>query len=254
MTAVPSVADVVARTAGPVLEFSRGWMLSTETAARAEELGLPPGRGFWLVGRCGVLGDVDADVIAAAIGVMHPAMVRALWEARPRDLPAVALSEAYAECAMAWGRASLASMDDDRLGRLVELCGVVAASARPATGAIFAGWRNLPVPGDDPAGAAALVVNVLRELRGGAHLIALQAVGLRPIDALLTAEPPRGGPEWAEGLGWSGPFDDPAPLMEARARAEELTSRLCEHAYEGLRPEDRAEFVDLVAEARSTIG
>ncbi len=253
MTAVPSVADVVARTAGPVLEFSRGWMLSPETAARAEQLGLPPGRGFWLVGRCGVLGDVDADVIAAAIGVMHPDFVRSLWEARPRDLPAIALSEAYAGCAMAWGRNALAAMDESRLARLVELCGVVAAAALPATGAIFAGWRNLAVPENDPAAATALVVNVLRELRGGAHLIALQAVGLRPIDALLTAEPPRGGPEWAEGLGWSGPYDDPSPLLPTRARAEALTSKLCEHAYAGLRPEDRGEFIDLVTEARTTI-
>ncbi len=254
MTAVPSVADVVARTAGPVLEFSRGWMLSPETAARSDELGLPPGRGFWLAGRCGVLGDVDADVIAAAIGVMHPSMVRALWEARPRTRPALAWSEEYAACAMAWGRTALAAMDEGRLARLVELCEIVTAAALPATGAIFAGWRNLAVPSDDPAAATALVVNVLRELRGGAHLIALQAVGLRPVDALLTAEPPRGGPEWADGLGWSGPYDDPAPLRAARARAEELTSQLCEHAYAALPAEDRTTFVDLVVEARATIG
>jgi hypothetical protein len=254
MTAVPSVADVVARTAGPVLEFSRGWMLSPETAARGAELGLQPGRGFWVVGRCGVLGDVDADVIAAAIGVMHPAMVRSQWESRPTTRPARAVSEAYAECAMDWGRSALAPMDAGRLARLVELCGVVIAAALPSTGAIFAGWRNLRVPEDDPAAAVALQINVLRELRGGAHLIALQAVGLRPLDALLTAEPPRGGPEWADGLGWSGPYDDPAPFMAARAHAEVVTSQLCEHAYAALRPEDRATFVDLVAEARATIG
>jgi len=69
---------------------------------------------------------------------------------------------------------------------------------------------------------------VLRELRGGAHIIAVNACGITPLQAVLTspAPPPRSGPVWAEHLGWRGPFSDAAAAREPRAEAERLTSKI----------------------------
>lgn len=248
-----TAAEAVDRTAQPVLELARGWMRAPATTERGDDLGLPPGRGFWLVGRAGVLGDVDADVVAAGVGFMAPGMVREIWEARPAHLRARDAATAYAACCAEWATTALGSMPEARLDRLNALARRVCDAALPTVGALFAGWRAMPQPPEGPA-ATALTLHVLRELRGGAHLIAVAATGLSPVDALVSSEPPRGGPEWAAGLGWPGPFPSPDPLRERRAAAERLTSQLVTPAFEVLDPVARAELVDLVEEARATCG
>lgn len=253
MTTPLTAAEAVARTAQPVLEFARGWLLNTETSARGVELGLPPGRAFWVVGRAGVLGDVDADVAAAGVGFMHPDTLRRFWDARRTDIPARTYAAEYAACCTRWGHGALASVPEADLVRLTELVRRVNAHAYAPLGALFAGWRAIPVPEDDPAGAAALVLHVLRELRGGAHIIAVLASGLSPVDALIGAPLPRGGPDWASDLGWAGPFALPETVAERRTHAEALTSKLCEPAFEALTPEERGELVDLVVAARAAI-
>src|SRR5690606_19960329 len=239
-----SSADVVARTSTAVLEFGRGWLIAKDTNARGEELGLLPGRGFWVCGRGGVLGDVDADVVAAAVGFMHPDRLRTFWESRPAELSAARAAAEYAGCCFDWARRALVSLPEADLVRLSELTRAVVDAALPATGgALFAGWRAMPAPEDPPA-AAALALHVLRELRGGAHLTAVLATGLTPVEAALAAEPPRGGPDWARDLGWPGPFGEPAALVPARAAAERLTSELIAPAYEVLGAAERSTFVD----------
>jgi hypothetical protein len=241
----PSALDTAATTAQPVLEFTRGWLLSPETARRGEELGLLPGRGFWVCGRGGVLGDTDADVVTAAVGFMHPARLRPFWEHRPEGLGAHQVAAAYAECCFSWARRALAAMPEDDLRRLTGLVRRVLDAALPQTGALFAGWRAMPSPGDAPADTA-LALHVLRELRGGAHITAVAASGMTPAEAALSAPPPRGGEKWARDLGWPEPYPDPAPLAERRAQAEELTTRLVAPAYEALDVPERTELVSLL--------
>ena len=139
--------DVMDRTAVPILEYGRGWMLHADTIARSAELGLDGPFGFWVNGRAGVLGDADADVAAAAIGFMAPAMVRHHWET-PTDLSRRGLSAEYAASAAAWGRNVLADLADTDLDRLTELCDRIADAALPSTGALFAGWRSVERPDD----------------------------------------------------------------------------------------------------------
>lgn len=248
-----SAADVVARTSAPVLEFTRGWLVSEATNARGEALGLLPGRGFWVCGRCSVLGDVDADVVAAAIGFMAPHRVRHFWESRPEGLSSAKALAEYSDCCFTWARTALTAVPEDDLVELTTLVRKVVDHALSATGALFAGWRAVPVPAD-PQAAAALAMQVLRELRGGAHITAVLATGLTPAEAALAADPPRGGPAWARDLGWPEPYADPAALVPARAEAERLTAELVTPAYEALSPGERPRFVELVLEARAAIG
>ena len=246
-----TAAEVVRSTAKPVLEFTRGWMVSPLTADLGVELGLEGGAlGAWVCGRAGVLGDVDADLAAAAIGFMHPARVRLLWESQPDSLTPTEISGRYIGCAYKWAPDALASLSETELRRLNQLTRTVLDAALPSTGALFTGWRRMPQPGD-PACAVALSLHVLRELRGGAHLSAVQACGLGPVGSMLASEPPRGGPAWAAGMGWPEPY--PEIDSAKRVEAERLTDVICEHAYEALEAGDRAEFVDLVVAARAAL-
>ncbi len=243
--------EVVAATAAPILEFGRGWMSSPDTAARGAELQLPPGFGFWVNGRAGAMGEVGPDVAASAIGFMAPEQVRSLWTARPEGLSALDAALAYANAGASWGRTVLSSMSDTDLLRLTELCDKVADAALPSSGALFAGWRGLARPGD-PAGDATVAMNVLRELRGGAHLSAVHAVGLGPHGAIMSTDDPiRGGESWAQTFGWSGPH--PEADHDRRAEAERMTGDICRPAYEALSGDERQEFVSLVGRARAAV-
>ena len=248
-----TAAEAVARSAQPILEFTRGWMLHERTAARGEELGLLPGRGFWVCGRNGVLGDVDADVVAAAIGFMHPDAVRRFWEHRPAGRSAAELAAEYAGCAYRWAGPALAAVPEANLVRLEQLGRQLADAALPQLGALFSGWRAMERP-DNTAEAVTLTLHVLREWRGGAHLLAVLGTGMAPLEAALAAGPPRGGPKWVRDLGWPEPYPDPALSALRRAQAEAQTSMLCMTAFEALTGEERAEFLALLTEARTAIG
>lgn len=245
--------EVSEATAGPILEFGRAWMVDPATAARAAELGLAEsGRfGFWVNGRAGVLGDVDRHIATAAIGFMAPAAVRAYWEARPASLSAWQAAIEWFDAAAAWGRQALAPMPPDRIQRLSDLARKVIDGADLSLGALFAGSALIPLPGD-PAGDATINLNVLREMRGGAHLAACHAAGLGPHATIMsTDDPVRGGVAWSEAFGWTAPH--PEPNSAARARVEAMTGVGAARAFAALEPAERSEFAELVVEARSCV-
>lgn len=248
-----STIEVAEATARPILEFGRGWMISPATAARGAELGLAAsGRmGFWVNGRAGVLGDVDPHIAAAAIGFMAPGAVRAHWESRPTSLSAWDAALAWFDCAATWGSEALASMPEAQVRRLADLARQVIDGADLSIGALFAGSGLVPLPGD-AAGDATINLNVLREMRGCAHLAACHAAGLGPHATIMsTDDPVRGGAAWAEGFGWTAPH--PACDPAARAQVEELTTRAAARVFESLDAAERVEFVDLVASARACV-
>ena len=250
-TPSPTPAETSTATAIPILEFGRAWMQDPGTPARAAELGLTHPFAFWALGRAGSLGDITHEGAAAAIGFMAPHLVAEVWSQRagrsPRDF---ALE--YAAVSAAWGRSVLADVDPVRLERLRELSNRVAAATPASVGALFAGWRSIPQP-TDPAGGVTVALNVLREMRGGAHLAAVHAAGLTPHHAVIsfTADQVRGGPAGAERFGWQTPH--PEPDEAARARAEELTTLICTPSFAALDGGERAEFIELVREVRAAL-
>ena len=66
-------------------------------------------------------------------------------------------------------------------------------------------------------------MQILREWRGGIHLVATTAVGLSPLEAILTNE----GPGQAKFFGWPEPFPDFGPIKQRHDEAEDITDRLC---------------------------
>jgi len=239
--------EAVRATSGPLHELGGRFMASRSTFERGVAWGWPPGLSFYVAGRGGVLGDVDGAVVAAAFGWFNPTTVVPNWEAGIAVAGARGAARRYNEAAALWGRDRLSGVDGiERLAELAErLVGAAGTAARP----LFAGWRAEPRV-DDGAGHAGQIVHVLREWRGANHLIATTAVGLSPLEAILTSD----GESQARVCGWEEPFPDCSALRGAREEAEAMTDRLCAPAFEqGLSGPERAELAALVGAAHAAV-
>ncbi|MEV5593657.1 hypothetical protein [Streptomyces sp. NPDC052496] len=225
--AATAAVETIERIKEPVQQLTRRWMLADSTDACGVQLGFASGAQFWVVGRAGVLGSCPAEVAAAAIAFEPLAEVEKAWHGVPEGLTHQQVAVLYKDIITAWGERALGSIDRDVLAT-VDVLGRRVVDAAPASlGTIFAGWRRLPAP-DSLPGRAALTTHVIRELRGAAHISAIAACGLTPLDAILAAThaPPRTGPAYAERMGYTGPFRDPAEVREQRVEAERLTTSI----------------------------
>ena len=225
------------RTAAAVSTVGSHFMLDGNTYKRGAELGFQ-GLDFYVTGRGGVLGDVDADVVSAAFTFFEPGAVRTLWEQGREVMPAEQAGREFAACAAAWAEHHVP--DDLDAARLADLAGRVVADARPACAAVFAGFRALPgagrrrrpgrrAPDERPPRAAPRAAR-----RGGDR-----APGLSPLEALSLKTP-----HMAPIFGWAE-LADVAGLQPRWDDAEARTTEAIAHAYEGLDDAERAELADL---------
>ena len=232
--------DAARETAAGVGGIPARFMFDGKTYARGGELGFT-GIDFYVVGRGGVLGPVDADVVTAAFVWFEPVMIRSNWEAGTAACPPDRAAVAWSEAAHAWGETHLP--DDVDAARLAELAGRVVDAASLGGAPLFAGWRRLPLP-EEPKALALHHLNGLRELRGALHAGAALAAGLRPFEALLVKTP-----HMASLFGWGEPYPDVSGLTEQWQQAEEGTNRALAPAYSALDDSERDELVALVAAA-----
>ncbi|GAA2169652.1 SCO6745 family protein [Actinomadura napierensis] len=227
-----------------VHDVGAAWMLDPATAERGKEAGYANPFAFYFAGRGGVLGDVDADVVAAAMGWFPPQVVRLFWDEGVAVAGAREAARRYAATCVQWGR--------DRIGdaggeRLCELAGRVVDAAEGSGLPLFCGWRAEPLADDVPARTAQLI-HVLREWRGALHLVATTAAGLAPLEAVLANDTE----DRARFLGWRGDLPDCSALKGRRLEAEDTTDRLAAAVYErALSPSERAEFAELIGAVRT---
>ncbi|HEY8480914.1 MAG TPA: hypothetical protein VIL71_13895 [Spirillospora sp.] len=232
-----SAMDTVRAADKIIHDIGSTWMLDKETWEHGKRNGYANPFAHYFAGRCGVLGDVDADVVYAVLGWFAPNLVRPMWEEGIAVAGAREATRRYALALADWGREHVP--EDPRLCELGER---VVEAAEGSGLPLFSGWRAEPLPDDGPA-RLTHVLHLLRELRGGLHLVATTAMGLSPLEAVLAANPP----ERARFLGWQGDLPDCGHLKKRREEAEELTDRLCAAAYErALSPAERAEFAERV--------
>jgi hypothetical protein len=249
------VAEQVERVLKPIQQFVRGWMLGPRADARAAQLGLPSGEALWIIGRAGVLGDSDASVAAAGLAFIAPDFVRSFWDHLPADLSPHDVADEYSLLCQEWGTEELTRFDPARMERLDTLGRRVAGAADGSIGTVFAGTRALPQPTEVGA-RVALMMHVLRELRGAAHIVAIHACGLTPLQAVMVspAPAPRSGAEWARELGWTEPFPEPTEAMRiARLEAERLTSEILVPIYSTLTSDELEEFAELAETTRNAL-
>jgi len=207
-----------ARLTLPILMFGTKWMTSGEGFAAAAQRGYL-GLGFYVCGRCGVLGETNADVVVSSLAFFGEAGVREGWNQSPRPESLKAASATFIEQAHLLGAKRFGDgVDCATLADLIEaVCDRTDGGGLP----LFAAWRAAARP-SDPVARAAQAMNTFRELRGGMHLAAIRAVGLTPLEALLV----RQGEDAARFFGHLGEL----PVVNeetdsAWEEAEQLTDR-----------------------------
>ncbi len=237
------MASSVKSLTDPVGYLGGKWMLHPEVLGPCRDAGYPRRYAYYVAGRGGVLGDVDADVVAAAFGFFEPSLVRKMWEVGVAVEGAAAAAARYGAACAQFGRSRLQGFSE--AARVAELAEKVAVGVDAAGLPLFAGWRTQPLP-DDAAGRAYFLINVLRELRGCAHLVAVVATGLLPRDAVLAS----GGADTAKLFGWREPFAELASIDKQPAEA--MTDAIVTRLYSAvLTAVEAAELVELVTAMRS---
>ena len=163
--------DLIAATSPILGQAGAAFYFHPDTLARGKELGLD-GFRFYMLGRGGVLGDVESDVVASAFGYFHRNVVARIWNSAKERFPPREAARAYQECGANLGRSVLANVEG--LGPFCEAAEAIIAATNPAGLSLYAGIAAEPRV-DDLPGRAMQLAAVLRELRGGVHLVAVLA-------------------------------------------------------------------------------
>jgi hypothetical protein len=213
-----TIRDLIARTEA-IGTIGALHYFDPDTLATGKEHNLD-GLRFYFLGRGGVLGDVEPEVIGSAFGYWNPALITKMWTTAKERMAPRDAARLYLSCAHAFGRkrfGDVAGLDD-----FCAAAEQVNAAIEPAALALYAGYRAEPLPDDAPARAMHLCV-ILREARASAHLVGVVASGLRPRIAHAIKRPAD-----SKMFGWD---DEPVPSEDERARwleAEECTLRQLE--------------------------
>ena len=244
MTALATAQHI----ANPIRDVGGKWMLHADTLGPCKDFGYKNGFVYYVVGRGGVLGDVDADVIAAAFGFFEPQLVRLMWEGGVNVEGARQAGHRYGAACASFGRARVTGFTN--AARYCELAEKLIAGISLTGLSLFAGWKAEPLP-DDSQGRAYFLTHVLREWRGSAHIVGVAASGLSPLEAVLTSG---GGSVNAKMFGWGEDHPDVTALAGAREHAEHTTDAICAAGLEAaLSGQERAEFAGLVTELAASL-
>jgi hypothetical protein len=226
--------ELIAATSPIIGKAGAAFYFHPDTLAKGRELNLD-GFRFYMLGRGGVLGDVESDVVASAFGYFHRALVARIWNSAKDRLAPREAARNYMECCANFGRKTLAEVGG--LQAFCDAAEAIIAAVNPAGLSLYAGIAAEPRV-DDPPGRAMQLVAVLRELRGGVHLLAVVASGLSPEVAHAIKRPNDVGT-----FGW-----DPAPVWTEADQAkldaaEALTDRLLLGPYGTLDEDAGAAFL-----------
>ena len=221
---MPDTDRLVPAATDKIGEMGNAFYFVPPTLAKGRELGLK-GFPFYILGRGGVLGDVDASVIVSAFGYFAPAVIHRHWEAARAVVDPRTAGREYLECSAAFGREKFSGLDN--LEAFCDAAQAVNSAADPAGLALYAGISAEPLALDPPARAMQLL-SVLREFRGSVHLVAVLAQLLEPRIAHFIRRP-----DFFATFGY-GPEQVPEVTDEHLAKlaaADELTDRMVAQAY-----------------------
>jgi len=209
----------------PLYRVGQAFYFHPDTVATGKEAGLD-GFRFYILGRGGVLGDVEPGVVHAAFGYFHTGLIDKIWNSAKAIMAPRDAARLYLECAHRLGRSKFA--DIEGLDQFVDAATQIINHVEGASLPLFAAVRAEPVPEDTPA-AAIHQAMVLRELRGSVHLLALTACGVATPVAHAVKRP--------GDVAMFGYDEPPEVTDQDRAhwhRAEQLTDELLTPAYASL--------------------
>jgi hypothetical protein len=225
-----AVVPPARRLAGALEPIAGQAQFSPECHRNYEALGFPPSPGLvgrtavpdkcgFFTGRGSVLGDVPAEVVAAAFAVFNPDEI----------VPVVRRGQALTDAATMW-----AARLDGAAAQLRRILGpppapigwvtdrlLAAADDLPLAGrAFFAAQRGAAIP-DEPFARLWRSADRLREFRGDSHIQIWSAAGFDPLEVGLLSDLFWGLPARAHtgGRGWTA---DQLAAGEERLRARGL--------------------------------
>jgi len=215
---------LVSRACPLIYRIGAAHFFSPEAETAAADIGVDQFT-LYVLGRGGVLGDVEPVVVSSAFGYFNPSLVATMWDAARTVMAPREAGHAFMGCSAAFGRRTFGHLEG--LEAFCAAAGAVNEAADNTGLALYAGIKTEPLV-DDAPGRAMQLVTVLREFRGSAHLIALRASGLEAKTAHHIRRPNDGAL-----FGWS---EDDAPMITAEDRAtwaiaEQLTDRIVLPAY-----------------------
>lgn len=238
------------RTACPqIAAIGPGFYFAEETVAVGREHGLD-GFRFYFLGRGGVLGDIEPDVVTSAFGYFNPTLVERMWTTgrsrtslTPRDA-----GRLYLRCCHDFGRRHFGEVAE--LDAFCAAASAVNDAADRAGLALYSAVAAEPLAVDPPARAMQLAT-VLREFRGSAHLLAIIATGgLDPV----TAHGIRRPDFWT----FFGHQDGTCPpgtdaQRAALAAADELTDQIVSPAFDVLDQTGRTALLNGLAAMKQAL-
>jgi hypothetical protein len=226
---------VIQSTSAPIHDIGTAIYLSPDVFGWAGEWGWSNPFAFYFAGRGGMLGDVGAEVVCSAFGWFEPSQSsRHNSKKAPPSRAPCRRRERMAEAHALWGRKHLG--DVKGLGDIVAITETLVDGLEGSGLPLFAGWRAA-ARADDDAGRAAQLMQILREWRGGIHLVATTAAGLTPQEAILTNE----GEGQAKFFGWPGPLPGLRRHPPQARRSRGMTDQLSVASFTQALDRDRFE-------------
>lgn len=241
--------EETAAACGPAVGgIAAGFMLDPATYAAGVEAGFG-GIDFYVAGRGGALGDVDADAVIEAFALFEPSMVRSNWASGVAVMPPRACAERFIAVGHAWATSHLRA-DGCDWARFADLLGRVTRAGDGSP--LLDGWRSVPEPEVGPDGDARPLalhrLNVAREQRFAAHSAAVAAQGLTPVEALSARTP------FMIGIfGWGEPVEVDDDIRARWEAAEAATDEALAPAYATLDEGERAELAALCEAALAAV-
>ncbi|MGH3732198.1 MAG: helix-turn-helix domain-containing protein [Acidimicrobiales bacterium] len=241
--------ELATLTAVPIHDLGMSFYFDPLTKARGKELGLNVYE-FYGLGRAGTLGDVDTATVTRAFTFFDLSTIDFLWtnaktKADPVDIAREHLRAAYEFADRTFGGVDVTVLADFRdAARFI-------VDAQPwGVCALLDGYRQFPAP-SDPVHGAYFGAILLRELRGGLHIRAVNEVDLDAVSACYLQDPAV--------FTLHGYKADDAPvvteeLREKKLRAEELTNTAVASAFDVLSDAQRASLAKGTAAMIAALG
>jgi len=226
-------------TADPIQLVGMSFYFDPGTNDRATEHGLHRLQ-FYGLGRAGVLGDVDRETVERAFTFFDPGVYDFLWDNAREKADPVETASAYVQAAYEFADRTFGAIPVDVLDRYAAAAHKVVGALDVGRHLLVDGYRQYPVP-ENPVHAAYLGAILMRELRGGVHIVAVQSVGLSPLEACYLQSP--------DVFKMHGYKDEDVPAVteehhKLKVEAEERTSTMMAGYFSVLNDQERQDLRD----------
>jgi len=221
-------------TADPIQVLGMSFYFDPLTKEKGREHGINVVE-FYGLGRAGVLGDVDTSAVVDAFTFFDPSFIDSVWTNAKTKADPVVVAAAHVDAAYAFADRTFGAIDTTVLANFAAAARKVAEAEPRGVCPLMDGYLQYPTP-RDPVHAAYLGTILLRELRGGVHIHAVNQVGLEPMEACYLQNPMV--------FALHGYKEESAPqvtsdLEAKKLKAEELTAEAVANCFDVLSDDER---------------